>query len=118
MAPWSLGEEQCSGPRTFPPKTKKMPVKYLIPALLLLLIFPACAQPTADFTINAGKAVGEIVAQPLLGLFGHIHEGKGTTRLGRTLCINPGSMYEQGRLLGALVKLGRNRVKSYILTTG
>jgi Icc-related predicted phosphoesterase len=56
--------------------------------------------------------------QPLLGLFGHIHEGKGTTRLGRTLCINPGSMYEQGRLLGALVKLGRNKVKSYILTTG
>ncbi|GAB4533392.1 MAG: metallophosphoesterase [Anaerolineae bacterium] len=56
--------------------------------------------------------------QPLLGLFGHIHEGKGTTRLGRTLCINPGSMYEQGRLLGALVKLARNRVKSYVLTTG
>ncbi len=56
--------------------------------------------------------------QPLLGLFGHIHEAKGTTRLGRTLCINPGSMYEQGRLLGALVKLGRNKVKSYVLTTG
>ncbi len=56
--------------------------------------------------------------QPLLGLFGHIHEGKGTCRLGRTLCINPGSMYEQGRLLGTLVKLGRNRVRSYILTTG
>ena len=56
--------------------------------------------------------------QPLLGLFGHIHEGKGTCRLGRTLCINPGSMYEQGRLLGALVKLGRTQVRSYILTTG
>jgi len=56
--------------------------------------------------------------QPLLGLFGHIHEGKGTARLGRTLCINPGSMYEQGRLLGSLLKLGRNKVKSYILTTG
>jgi Icc-related predicted phosphoesterase len=56
--------------------------------------------------------------QPLLGLFGHIHEGKGTTRLGRTLCINPGSMYEQGRLLGTVVKLERNRVRSYVLTTG
>jgi Icc-related predicted phosphoesterase len=56
--------------------------------------------------------------QPLLGLFGHIHEAKGTTRLGRTLCINPGSMYEQGRLLGALVNLGRKKVKNYILTTG
>ena len=56
--------------------------------------------------------------QPMLGLFGHIHEAKGTTRLGRTLCINPGSMYEQGRLLGALVKLGRNKIKNYVLTTG
>lgn len=56
--------------------------------------------------------------QPLLGLFGHIHEGKGAIRLGKTLCINPGSMYEQGRLLGALVKLARGKVKSYILTTG
>jgi len=56
--------------------------------------------------------------QPLLGLFGHIHEGKGATRMGRTLCINPGSMYEQGWLLGALVNLDRNKVKSYVLTTG
>ena len=56
--------------------------------------------------------------QPLLGLFGHIHEAKGTARIGRTLCINPGSMYEQGRLLGAVVNLGRNKVKNYILTTG
>jgi len=56
--------------------------------------------------------------QPLLGLFGHIHEAKGSARLGRTLCINPGSMYEQGCLLGALVKLDRDKVKSYVLTTG
>jgi uncharacterized protein len=56
--------------------------------------------------------------QPLLGLHGHIHEGKGAARLGKSLCINPGSMYEQGRLLGALVNLARNKVKSYILTTG
>lgn len=56
--------------------------------------------------------------QPVLGLFGHIHEGKGAIRLGKTLCINPGSMYEQGRLLGAVVTLARNKVKSYILTTG
>jgi hypothetical protein len=65
-------------------------------------------------------AVREVILehQPLLGLHGHIHEGKGAARLGKTLCINPGSMYEQGRLLGALVNLARNKVKSYILTTG
>lgn len=56
--------------------------------------------------------------QPLLGLHGHIHEGRGATRIGRTLCINPGSMYEQGTLLGAIVKLGRNKVENYVLTTG
>ena len=56
--------------------------------------------------------------QPLLGLHGHIHEGRGATRIGKTLCINPGSMYEQGTLLGAIVKLGRHKVENYVLTTG
>ena len=56
--------------------------------------------------------------QPLLGLHGHIHEGRGAMRVGKTLCINPGSMYEQGTLLGAIVKLGRNKIESYVLTTG
>jgi len=56
--------------------------------------------------------------QPLLGLHGHIHEGRGSTRIGKTLCINPGSMYEQGTLLGTLVKLGKNKIESYVLTTG
>jgi Icc-related predicted phosphoesterase len=66
------------------------------------------------------RAVREIIEefQPLLGLFGHIHEGKGAVRLGKTLCLNPGSIYEQGRLMGALVKLKRNKVKNYVLTTG
>ncbi len=56
--------------------------------------------------------------QPLLGLHGHIHEGRGSTRIGKTLCINPGSMYEQGTLLGTLVKLGKNKIENYVLTTG
>jgi uncharacterized protein len=56
--------------------------------------------------------------QPLLGLHGHIHEGRGTTRIGKTLCINPGSMYEQGTLLGTLVKLGKNKIENYVLTSG
>ena len=66
------------------------------------------------------RAVRAIIAeyQPVLGLFGHIHEGKGAVKLGRTLCINPGSMYEEGRLLGAVINLAKNKVKNYILTTG
>jgi uncharacterized protein len=56
--------------------------------------------------------------QPLLGLHGHIHEGRGSSRIGRTLCINPGSMYEQGTLLGALIKLGKDKIENYVLTQG
>jgi Icc-related predicted phosphoesterase len=56
--------------------------------------------------------------QPLLGLHGHIHEGRGATRIGKTLCINTGSMYEQGTLLGAIVNLGKNKIENYVLTTG
>ncbi len=56
--------------------------------------------------------------QPLLGLHGHIHEGKGTRKYKRTLCINPGSMYEQGILHGAVVELKPKKIGTYILTTG
>jgi Icc-related predicted phosphoesterase len=53
-----------------------------------------------------------------LGLHGHIHEGRGASRIGKTLCINPGSMYEQGTLLGAIVVLSKNKIENYVLTTG
>ncbi|HLF74344.1 MAG TPA: hypothetical protein VI524_08365 [Anaerolineales bacterium] len=56
--------------------------------------------------------------QPLLGLHGHIHEGKGTCKYKKTLCINPGSMYEQGILHGAIVELKPQKVGNYILTVG
>jgi uncharacterized protein len=56
--------------------------------------------------------------QPLLGLHGHIHEGKGTRKYKKTLCINPGSMYEQGMLNGALIELKPQKVGNYLLTTG
>ncbi|MFH2040148.1 MAG: metallophosphoesterase [Chloroflexota bacterium] len=56
--------------------------------------------------------------EPLLGLFGHIHEGKGTRKYKKTLCINPGSMYEQGMLHGAVVEIKPKKVGTYVLTTG
>lgn len=78
--------------------------------------------------INAGnalKATGSTAlrtaiekSQPLLGLHGHIHEGRGSSRIGKTLCLNPGSMYEQGVLQGAIVKLGKNKIENYVLTQG
>lgn len=57
--------------------------------------------------------------QPLLSLHGHIHEGKGAARLGKTLAINAGSLYEQGVLQGAVVELDQRKgLRSYTLTTG
>jgi Icc-related predicted phosphoesterase len=43
--------------------------------------------------------------QPLAALHGHVHESPGATRIGRTLCLNPGSEYHTGRIDGALVSL-------------
>jgi hypothetical protein len=56
--------------------------------------------------------------QPLLALHGHVHEGKGTRKYKRTLCVNPGSMYEQGMLHGAVIELKSEKVGNYVLTTG
>jgi uncharacterized protein len=55
---------------------------------------------------------------PVLSLHGHIHEARGHTRIGSTLCINPGSAYEQGDLMGALIELNGKKVKNFVLTSG
>lgn len=56
--------------------------------------------------------------QPLLSLHGHIHESRGTAKIGRTLVINPGSDYGDGILRGALVHLRGGRIKGFQLTSG
>jgi len=56
--------------------------------------------------------------QPLLGLHGHLHESRGTFRLGRTLCVNPGSEYTEGVLRGALFDLKNGKIKSHQFTAG
>jgi Icc-related predicted phosphoesterase len=58
--------------------------------------------------------------QPLLSLHGHIHESKGSVRLGKTLALNPGSSYEEGVLQAAVVNIDtkKNKVKNYILVNG
>lgn len=56
--------------------------------------------------------------QPMLGLHGHIHESSGAVKIGRTLCVNPGSEYGEGILRGALITLGSGEIKAYQLTSG
>jgi Icc-related predicted phosphoesterase len=85
---------------------------------------------TADMDLkNAGRSVRPVGStavrraieenEPALSLHGHIHEARGNCRIGRTLCINPGSSYEQGDLLGAVIDLdGKKKVKRFLLTSG
>jgi Icc-related predicted phosphoesterase len=56
-------------------------------------------------------AVRELIEryQPILSLHGHVHESRGATHIGRTLCINPGSDYHTGRISGVLVHLRSNK---------
>lgn len=54
--------------------------------------------------------------QPLVALHGHIHESPGATRIGRTLCLNPGSDYHTGRISGCLVNLRGDRVNHQFVT--
>jgi len=71
--------------------------------------------------IHVGSTtVRQLIEQykPLLGIHGHIHESRGFVKIGRTLCINPGSEYGEGILRGAVINLDQKSVKSYILTQG
>ena len=56
--------------------------------------------------------------KPMLGIHGHIHEARGFVKIGRTLCINPGSEYGEGILRGAIINLDEKGVKNYMLTQG
>jgi Icc-related predicted phosphoesterase len=56
--------------------------------------------------------------QPLLGLHGHIHESRNATTIGRTLCLNPGSVYAEGVIDGVLVDLEGERVLRHQFVQG
>jgi Icc-related predicted phosphoesterase len=56
--------------------------------------------------------------QPPLALHGHIHESRGTVKIGRTLCINPGSEYGDGILRGAIVTLTERGISRHQLLSG
>ncbi|HET9718785.1 MAG TPA: hypothetical protein VFP55_01775, partial [Solirubrobacteraceae bacterium] len=73
-------------------------------------------------TISAGDvlrgpvgstAVRQIIEeyQPVLSIHGHIHESGGERKIGRTVCINPGSEANHGVLRGYLVDIGKKGVE-------
>jgi Icc-related predicted phosphoesterase len=56
--------------------------------------------------------------QPLLGLHGHVHEAHASCRIGRTVCINPGSDFSEGVLHGVLVTLNKGKLKGHQMVSG
>ena len=56
--------------------------------------------------------------QPMLGLHGHIHESSGFRRIGRTLCINPGSDYGTGVLNGFVATIESDRIRAHQFVRG
>jgi uncharacterized protein len=58
--------------------------------------------------------------QPMLSVHGHIHESRAVRRMGRTLAINPGSVYGDGVLQGAILELNPKKAKvtKYLLVNG
>ena len=81
---------------------------------------PVYAGPEIMMTAAGSKAVRSTIEkhQPILGLHGHIHESRGFVKIGRTLCLNPGSEYTEGMLRGVVVELDGDRVRNYLLTVG
>ena len=56
--------------------------------------------------------------QPLAGLHGHIHEARGFSQVGKTICFNPGSEYTTGVLRGLVVNLSDKKIDNYVFTEG
>ena len=77
--------------------------------------FPAPSRKTPEQLMGYAKRYFH--ALPQVVIYGHTHM-EGIHHVDNMLCINPGSMYEQGTLLGAIVQLGKNKIDNYVLTSG
>ena len=80
------------------------------------IVIPGGVQQTPVGSTAVSKIIKRY--QPMLALHGHVHESRGNVKLGRTLCINPGSEYGEGVLRGALVQIGKKGVEDFLLTSG
>ena len=74
--------------------------------------------PACTITGSVGsRAVREAIEprEPLLGLHGHVHECPAVERLGRTLCVNAGSEYQDAMLRAAIIDLQGDEVRQWQL---
>ena len=94
-------------------------------ASLQVVLLKATLRSERCHIVTAKRARAERVRdaikryQPVAGLHGHIHESRGAQRIGRTLCVNPGSDYSSGVLRGAVIDLAQDgSCLNFLLTTG
>jgi Icc-related predicted phosphoesterase len=112
------------------PKGRKVVVNFHNPPYSSGLDFAAELDDTLLPVLRGGrpsiipvgsKAVREAIKkyQPVVGLHGHIHESRGAQKIGRTMCINPGSDYSTDLLRGVVVDLAADgSFLDFLLTAG
>jgi uncharacterized protein len=63
-----------------------------------------------SFIPVGSKAVRDAIKHyhPVVGLHGHIHESRAVQKIGRTVCLNPGSDYSADLLRGAVVDIAED----------
>ena len=74
-----------------------------------------------SFVPVGSHAVREAIKryEPVVGLHGHIHESRGAQKIGKTLCLNPGSDYTADLLRGAVVDIAEDgSYLDFLLTAG
>jgi Icc-related predicted phosphoesterase len=78
--------------------------------------------PGADTRVHVGsESVRKFIeaCQPVLSLHGHVHESPGVDRIGKTICLNPGSEYWNGILHGYIIDIdNEGNVSKYFRIEG
>ena len=72
------------------------------------------------FVHVGSKGVRNVIEkyQPILGLHGHIHESSGFEKIGKTICLNPGSEYGEGLLRGYIIDISKEGLENYFKIQG
>jgi len=84
-------------------------------------LMPVIRGGRPSFVPVGSHAVREAIKryQPVVGLHGHIHESRGAQKIGKTLCLNPGSDYTADLLRGAIVDIAQDgSYLDFLLTAG
>lgn len=96
-----------------PPEGSKLDVAPLLDTELRPVYLPGGDPQMVHVGCKAVRTVIENV-QPLAGLHGHIHEGKGIDKIGKTQVFNPGSEYTIGVLNSVLLNISFDKVESFL----